>query len=153
MELVTSDQSASQRHIFFAERAAAKIGDMPKDVKPLEVKHAAVLGAGTMGGGIAMNLANAGIPTYIFEVSQELLDKGLAIVRGNYQRTAKKGRMTQEDVEKRMALIKPTLTAGGQTSLHEEHTVHPDTTPTLDRRFRPRPGPTHLLVLVTSSPG
>ena len=110
MELVASDQSAAQRHIFFAERAAAKISDMPKDVKPIDVKHAAVLGAGTMGGGIAMNLANAGIPTYIFEVSQEALDKGIAICRANYERTAKKGRMTQDDVEKRMALIKPTLT-------------------------------------------
>ena len=109
LELVASDQARAQQHIFFAERAAAKISDMPKDVKPIEVKHAAVLGAGTMGGGIAMNLANAGIPTYIFEVSQELLDKGMAIIRGNYERTAKKGRITQEDVEKRMALIKPTL--------------------------------------------
>ena len=71
---------------------------------------AAVVGAGTMGGGIAMNLANAGIPTYLFEVSQEALDRGIGIIRANYERTMKKGRLTQEQVDACMGLIKPTLT-------------------------------------------
>jgi 3-hydroxyacyl-CoA dehydrogenase len=107
--LMMGAQSASQRHIFFAERAAAKINDMPKDVKPQPVKHAAVLGAGTMGGGIAMNLANAGIPTYIYEISQENLDRGMKICQRNYDNTMKKGRMNKEQVDACMALIKPTL--------------------------------------------
>ncbi len=107
--LITSDQSAAQRHIFFAERAAAKVNDMPKEVKALDVKHGAVLGAGTMGGGIAMNFAAAGVPTWIFDTTQEALDKGMGIVRKNYAATVEKGRMKQEEMDKRMALIKPTL--------------------------------------------
>lgn len=107
--LITSDQSIAQRHIFFSERAAAKINDMPKDTKPQEIKHAAVLGAGTMGGGIAMNLVNAGIPTYLYEISQENLDRGMGICRKNYERTMQKGRLTAEQVEQCMSLIKPTL--------------------------------------------
>ena len=107
--LITSDQSIAQRHIFFSERAAAKINDMPKDTKPQEIKHAAVLGAGTMGGGIAMNLVNAGIPTYSYEISQENLDRGMGICRKNYERTMQKGRLTAEQVEQCMSLIKPTL--------------------------------------------
>jgi 3-hydroxyacyl-CoA dehydrogenase len=107
--LVTSDQSAAQRHIFFAERAAAKVDDMPKEAKALDVKHGAVLGAGTMGGGIAMNFAAGGVPTWIFDTTQEMLDKGMGIIRKNYAATVEKGRMTQEEMDKRMALIKPTL--------------------------------------------
>src|SRR5690606_16743334 len=109
-ELVTSVQSAAQRHIFFAERAAGKIANMPDNVQPIAIKHAAVLGAGTMGGGIAMNFVTAGIPTYLFEVSQEALDRGLKTIRSNYERSARKGRMTAEQVEQAMAMIKPTLT-------------------------------------------
>ena len=107
--LITSDQSVAQRHIFFAERAAQKIDDMPKDVRTPDVKQGAVLGAGTMGGGIAMNFVNAGIPTWIFEVNQEALDRGMGIVRKNYESTVQKGRLTQAEMDKRMAMIKPTL--------------------------------------------
>ena len=108
-ELHDGVQSAAQRHIFFSERAASKVDDMPKDVKLLDVKTVGVIGAGTMGGGIAMNFANVGIPVVLLETKQEFLDKGLAVVRGNYERTAKKGRLTTEQVEQRMGLITPTL--------------------------------------------
>jgi len=102
-------QSAAQQHIFFAERAAAKIEDMPQGVKPLAIKTVGVIGAGTMGGGIAMNFANVGISVVLLETGQEHLDKGLAVVRGNYERTAKKGRLTDPQVQQRMGLITPTL--------------------------------------------
>ena len=108
-QVLTSNQSAAQRHIFFAERAAAKVNDMPKDTKPLAIKKVGIIGAGTMGGGIAMNFVNAGIPVTILETSQEFLGKGLAVVRGNYERSAKKGRFTTEQVEQRMGLLTPTL--------------------------------------------
>ena len=108
-QVLTSQQSAAQRHIFFAERAAAKVGDMPKDTKPLAVGKVGVIGAGTMGGGIAMNFANAGIPVTLLETGQELLDKGLAVVRGNYERSARKGRLSAEQVAQRMSLIAPSL--------------------------------------------
>ena len=108
-ELHDGVQSAAQRHIFFSERAAAKVDDMPKGVAALAVNKLAVIGAGTMGGGIAMNFANVGVPVVLLETTQELLDKGLAVMRGNYERTAKKGRLTDAQVEQRMALITPTL--------------------------------------------
>ncbi len=108
-QLLTGIQSAAQRHIFFSERAAAKVNDMPKDTKTLDIEKVGVIGAGTMGGGIAMNFANAGIPVTILETSQEYLDKGLAVVRGNYERSAKKGKFTAEQVERLMGLITPTL--------------------------------------------
>lgn len=108
-QVLTSQQSAAQRHIFFAERAAAKVGDMPKDIKPLPVGKVGVIGAGTMGGGIAMNFANAGIPVTLLETGQELLDKGVAVVRGNYERSARKGRFSAEQVAQRMNLIAPSL--------------------------------------------
>lgn len=108
-QVLTSQQSSAQRHIFFAERTAAKVGDMPKDTRPLAIAKVGVIGAGTMGGGIAMNFANAGIPVTILETGQELLDKGLAVVRGNYDRSARKGRLTAAQVEQRMGLITPGL--------------------------------------------
>lgn len=108
-ELVTSPQSKAQRHVFFAEREAARVPGLSKDTPKREIKVAAVIGAGTMGGGIAMNFANAGIPVYILEVQQEALDKGLAVVRRNYENSAKRGRLTMEQVEERMNLIRPTL--------------------------------------------
>jgi 3-hydroxyacyl-CoA dehydrogenase len=104
-----SVQSAAQRHIFFAQRAATKVDDMPADTKPQRIERVAVLGAGTMGGGIAMNFANVGIPVIVLETEQALLDKGLGIVRDNYERTAKKGRLSSADVEQRMGLITGTL--------------------------------------------
>lgn len=108
-ELHDSVQSAAQRHIFFSERAASKVDDMPKDVNVLGIKSVGVIGAGTMGGGIAMNFVNVGIPVTLLETKQEFLDKGLRVVRGNYERTAKKGRLTDAQVEERMGLIIPTL--------------------------------------------
>jgi len=105
VELLNSAESKAQRYFFFAEREAAKIPDVPADTPPRDVKKAAVIGAGTMGGGIAMNFANAGIPVTVIEVAQEALDRGLGIVRKNYEATAARGRLTAADVEKRMGLI------------------------------------------------
>jgi 3-hydroxyacyl-CoA dehydrogenase len=109
-ELMFTAESASLRHLFFAERAAQKIPDVPEDTATLPIKSAAVIGAGTMGGGIAMNFANVGIPVTILEMKQEALDRGLATIRKNYANTVAKGRLTQEAMDKRMSLIKPTLT-------------------------------------------
>jgi 3-hydroxyacyl-CoA dehydrogenase len=108
-ELLTSSESAAQRYYFFAEREAAKVLDVPADTPQREIKTAGIIGAGTMGGGIAMNFANAGIPVTILEAEQAALDRGLKTIRTNYENTAKRGGMKAEDVEKRMALIKPTL--------------------------------------------
>lgn len=108
MELMNSSESAAQRHIFFAEREVAKVPGLPRDTAKRAIKTAAIIGAGTMGGGIAMNFANAGIPVKLLEIKQEFLDRGLAVIRSNYENTAKKGRITQADVEQRMALIEPT---------------------------------------------
>jgi 3-hydroxyacyl-CoA dehydrogenase len=107
-ELMTSPESKAQRYFFFAEREAAKIPDVPADTPTREIKKAAVIGAGTMGGGIAMNFANAGIPVTVVEVAKDALDRGMGIVRKNYEATASRGRITQADVEKRMGLITPT---------------------------------------------
>ena len=107
-ELLTSPESKAQRYFFFAEREAAKIPDVPGDTPMKDVKKAAVIGAGTMGGGIAMNFANVGIPVTVVETTQENLDRGLGIVRKNYEATASRGRMTPADVEKRMGLIQGT---------------------------------------------
>jgi len=104
-ELMASPESTAQRYFFFAEREAAKIPDVPADTPAKDVKKAAVIGAGTMGGGIAMNFANAGIPVTVVEMNQENLDRGLGIVRKNYEATASRGRLTAADVEKRMGLI------------------------------------------------
>jgi 3-hydroxyacyl-CoA dehydrogenase len=105
LELMASPESKAQRYFFFAEREAAKIPDVPADTPAKEIRKAAVLGAGTMGGGIAMNFANAGIPVTVVEVAKEALDRGLGVVRKNYEATASKGRLTAADVEKRMGLI------------------------------------------------
>jgi 3-hydroxyacyl-CoA dehydrogenase len=109
MELMTGDQSAAQRYAFFAERQANKIPDVPDDTATIPIKKVGVIGAGTMGGGIAMNFANAGIPVTIVEVKQDALDRGLKVVRGNYERSAKGGRFTMDDVEKRMGLLAGSL--------------------------------------------
>ena len=108
VELLGSPESRAQRYFFFAEREAAKIPDVPADTPVKDVKKAAVIGAGTMGGGIAMNFANVGIPVTVVEMNQENLDRGLGIVRKNYEATASRGRMTPADVEKRMGLIQGT---------------------------------------------
>ena len=106
MELVTGTQSAAQRYAFFAQRQVAKIPDIEPDTEIKPFASIGVIGAGTMGGGISMNFANVGIPVTIIEQSQENLDKGLGIIRKNYENTANKGRITFEDVEKRTNLIK-----------------------------------------------
>ncbi|HZL01474.1 MAG TPA: 3-hydroxyacyl-CoA dehydrogenase NAD-binding domain-containing protein [Caulobacteraceae bacterium] len=109
MELMTGPQSAAQRYAFFAERQAAKIPDVPDDTPIIPVMSVGILGAGTMGGGIAMNFASAGIPVTIVEVKQDALDRGLGVIRKNYERTAARGGITAEDVEKRVGLIKGSL--------------------------------------------
>ena len=108
-ECLFSDQSKAMIHVFFGEREVAKIPDVSKDTEVFEIKKAAVIGAGTMGGGIAMNYANAGIPVILREVTQEALDRGMATIRKNYENSVKKGRFTQEAMNERMALIKPQL--------------------------------------------
>ncbi|MCW8836994.1 MAG: 3-hydroxyacyl-CoA dehydrogenase NAD-binding domain-containing protein [Rhodospirillales bacterium] len=108
VECVGSPESKGQRHMFFAEREAAKIPDVPKDTPTRDIASAGIIGAGTMGGGIAMNFANAGIPVTLLEVNQEALDKGLSIIAKNYANTVKKGRLSQDAMDKRMALISGT---------------------------------------------
>ncbi len=105
VELLTGAQSAAQRYAFFAERQANKIPDVPDDTPVRPVRKVGIIGAGTMGGGIAMNFLNAGIPVTIVEVEQGALDRGLKIVRGNYERSVKSGRFTMETVDQRMGLI------------------------------------------------
>jgi 3-hydroxyacyl-CoA dehydrogenase len=100
-----SPESKALRHLFFAERQVAKIPDVPEDTPTRPIKSAAVIGAGTMGGGIAMNFVNAGIPVKVVEVAQEALDKGLGVVRKNYAATVAKGRLSQEAMDQRMALL------------------------------------------------
>ena len=108
IETLNSPESKAQRYFFFAEREAAKIPDVPAETPAAEIRKAAVIGAGTMGGGIAMNFANVGIPVTVIEVASEALDRGLGVVRKNYEATAAKGRLTKDDVEKRMGLIQGT---------------------------------------------
>ena len=112
VKLVTGEQSRALRHVFFAERAAAKIDDLPSDTPVLPIKKVGVLGAGTMGGGISMNFLSAGYPVTIVEREQGPLDRGVATMRKNYEATAKKGRLTNEQVEKAMSLLKPSLDYG-----------------------------------------
>jgi 3-hydroxyacyl-CoA dehydrogenase len=104
-----SDQSKAMIHVFFGEREVAKIPDAPKNTPLIEIKKAAVIGAGTMGGGIAMNYANAGVPVIVKEAAQDALDRGMATIRKNYENSVKKGRFTQEVMDQRMALITPQL--------------------------------------------
>ena len=115
-KLVTGSQSAAQRYVFFAERQVNKIPDIPRETELKEVNSVGVIGAGTMGGGISMNFANVGIPVTIVEQNQERLDKGLAIIRKNYENTAKKGRISTEDVETRMGLISGELSVEALSS-------------------------------------
>ncbi|ANC85648.1 3-hydroxyacyl-CoA dehydrogenase NAD-binding domain-containing protein [Sphingomonas sp. NIC1] len=109
MKLMMGNQSAAQRHIFFAERQAAKIDDVPADTVKRPIKRVGVIGAGTMGGGIAMNFLSAGIPVTIVEMAQEALDRGTGVIRKNYEATAAKGRMKPEQVEAAMGALTPTL--------------------------------------------
>ena len=108
-ECMASPQSKGQIHAFFAEREATKIPDVPPGTPSKKIERAAVIGAGTMGGGIAMNFANAGIPVTVVEVAQDALDRGLAVVKKNYAATVEKGRLSQADMDKRMSLITGSL--------------------------------------------
>jgi 3-hydroxyacyl-CoA dehydrogenase len=107
--LLESSQSAALRHVFFAERQAAKVEGVTADTPALAIRKVGVIGAGTMGGGIAMNFLNAGIPVIIVEASQEALDRGLGIIRKNYDASASKGRMKPEDVDVRLRLLTGSL--------------------------------------------
>jgi len=109
LQLMQTPESRALRHAFFGERAAAKIPDVPEDTPLRKIGRMAVIGAGTMGGGITMNFLGAGIPVTLLETKQEALDKGIATIRRNYEASARKGRLTAQQVEERMALIKPTL--------------------------------------------
>ena len=108
-ELESSIESQAQRYAFFAERNTSKIPDVPSATRTLEVNTVGVIGAGTMGGGIAMNFLNAGIPVTLVEMSQEVLDRGIGVIRRNYENSAKRGRLTEAQVDQRLALIRPTL--------------------------------------------
>ncbi len=109
MKLMFGSQSAAQRHIFFAERQAAKIDGLPKDTQLRDIKKVGIIGAGTMGGGIMMNFLQKGIPCTIVEMQQDALDRGLGVVRKNYDASAAKGRFKPEQVDQMMGLITPTL--------------------------------------------
>ena len=105
MECIQTPHARAQQHFFFAERAASQVKDFDKSTPIRDIKKVGIIGAGTMGGGIAMNFANVGIPVVLLEVKQEALDKGLDVIRKNYENTAKKGRLTAEQVEERMGLL------------------------------------------------
>ena len=107
--LMLTPESRALRHLFVAERAASKIPDVPEDTPKREIKSIAVIGAGTMGGGISMNFLNAGIPVKMLEMKQEALDKGIATIRKNYESQVKRGKLKQDKYEQRMALLTTTL--------------------------------------------
>jgi 3-hydroxyacyl-CoA dehydrogenase len=107
--LMFTPESRALRHLFIAERAASKIPDVPEDTPKREIKSVAVIGAGTMGGGISMNFLNAGIPVKILEMKQEAIDKGLGIIRKNYEGQVKKGKLKQDKYDQRMSLLTTTL--------------------------------------------
>ena len=108
MALLDTPQSKALRHAFFGERAAAKIPDVPEDTPKRKIERVAVIGAGTMGGGISMNFLNAGIPVTILEMSQEAIDRGVGVMRKNYEAQVKKGKLKQDKYEQRMALLTTT---------------------------------------------
>src|ERR1700730_15265256 len=110
LDCLFSDQSKSLIHVFFSEREVSKIPDVPKEPPVIPIKSAAVVGAGTMGGGIAMVLANAGIPVLLKEADQAALDRGLATIQLNYANSVKRGRFSQQVSEERLKHITPTLT-------------------------------------------
>ncbi|MET0732113.1 MAG: 3-hydroxyacyl-CoA dehydrogenase NAD-binding domain-containing protein [Casimicrobiaceae bacterium] len=108
-ELLLTPQSRALRHAFFAERAAARIADVPDSTPARAIKRVAIIGAGTMGGGIAMNFLSAGLPVALLETDATALDKGVARIRDNYEASAKKGRLTHDKVAQSLSLLKPTL--------------------------------------------
>jgi 3-hydroxyacyl-CoA dehydrogenase len=112
-DCVLSTESKAMRHLFFAEREAARVPDVPKDTPTLAIRRAAIVGAGTMGGGIAMTYANAGIPVLLKDVDEAALDRGMSVIRGNYESTMAKGKMTPEAMTRTLALITPTTSYDG----------------------------------------
>jgi len=109
INLMWTPESRALRHLFVAQRATSKIDDVPADTLKRDIKSVAVIGAGTMGGGISMNFLNAGIPVKILEMKQEALDKGIAIIEKNYQAQVKKGKLKEDKFQQRMALLSTTL--------------------------------------------
>jgi 3-hydroxyacyl-CoA dehydrogenase len=109
LQCMGNSQAKALQHVFFAERKAGNVPNLDKNVTKRDVKTVALIGAGTMGGGIAMNFMNVGIPVTLLEMSQEALDRGVGVIRKNYENTAAKGKLTLEQVEQRMGLLKPTL--------------------------------------------
>jgi len=143
-ELVVTDESRAQRHAFFAEREAARVPDMPASTKARPFARAAVIGAGTMGGGIAMSFANVGIPVTVIETAQGALDTGLARVAQNYRTTISRGRLTEAEMDKRMGLISGTLDLAAVAdadvvieAVFEEMDIKKQIFGTLDRLARP----------------
>lgn len=140
----TSVHSAAQRYLFFAEREIGKIPDLGKDITARRVEGVAVIGAGTMGGGITMNFLNAGIPVTLLEMERSGLDRGLGIIRKSYESNVKKGRMTQEQLEQTMGLIRPTLDYGDVANadlvveaVFENMAIKKDVFATLDAACKP----------------
>ena len=109
LALMLTPQSKALRHAFFGERAASKIPDVPEDTPQRKIEKVAVIGAGTMGGGISMNFLNAGIPVTVLETTQEALDRGVGVMRKNYESQVKRGKLKQDKYEQRMGLLKTTL--------------------------------------------
>ena len=109
--LLNSEQARAQRHIFFAEREVAKVPDVPKDTKTADIQRVGIVGCGTMGGGIAMSFADAGIPVIVLESEETALDRGLKRIRGLYESSVKKGRLAKEDRDARLARLQGTLEA------------------------------------------
>ncbi|HOW46579.1 MAG TPA: 3-hydroxyacyl-CoA dehydrogenase NAD-binding domain-containing protein [Rubrivivax sp.] len=109
LALMMTPESRALRHAFLGERAASKIPDVPEDTPQRKIEKVAVIGAGTMGGGISMNFLNAGIPVTILEMKQEALDRGVGVMRKNYEAQVKKGKLKSDKYEQRMALLKTTL--------------------------------------------
>jgi 3-hydroxyacyl-CoA dehydrogenase len=109
LECAANSQAKALQHVFFAERKAGNVPNLDKAVARREIKSVAVIGAGTMGGGIAMNFLNVGIPVILLEMTREALDRGVGVIAKNYENTASKGKLTPQQVEQRMALLKPTL--------------------------------------------
>jgi 3-hydroxyacyl-CoA dehydrogenase len=109
MQLMSGVQSRAQQYLFFAERAAQKIPDLPAGTATRPVRKVGVIGAGTMGGGISMNFLSAGLPVTIVEANEKALERGVGVMRGNYENTAKKGRLTMEAVERNMSLLTPSM--------------------------------------------
>jgi 3-hydroxyacyl-CoA dehydrogenase len=120
LQCAQNNQSKALQHVFFAERKAANVPNLDKNVTKRDIKSVAIIGAGTMGGGIAMNFLNVGVPVTLLEMQQEALDRGVGVIRKNYENTASKGKLTMQQVQQRMGLLKPTLS---YDDLHEADLV------------------------------